>query len=120
MKSRFANLKINAYGSRFETATKGQKDQSFAVCKNYIATDATDMEKLIHSYLDSERVFMMDVKSILADNASKECISPVLAAQFTQKNDNKLDRGPSFLQRRLKVNASTEKTNTPIKIEEPA
>ncbi len=53
MKSRFANLKINAYGSRFETATKGQKDQSFAVCKNYIATDATGMEKQIHSYLDS-------------------------------------------------------------------
>ena len=62
---------------------------------------------------------MMDVKSILADNANKECISPVLAAQFNQKMDSKIERGPSFLQRRLKVNASSEKNNTPSKVEEP-
>jgi hypothetical protein len=48
---------------------------------------------------------MVDVKSMIQDNANKECMSPILAAEFEKKleaastSGTKVN-GPSFLQRR--------------------
>lgn len=80
MKGRFANLSINAYGSRFDLATRKEKEDTFAMCKNFVPADATAEELRIVQYLDESKIFMMDVKTVLADKANKECLSPILAA----------------------------------------
>ena len=68
MKSPYKILSINAYGSRFEAAKeKKTNDDFFAICKNFVPPNASQNEQRIHSYLDKQGIFMMDVKSVLAD-----------------------------------------------------
>jgi hypothetical protein len=60
--------------------------------------DACEEEKRIHKYLDDLQISMMDVKSVLENQTNKECLSPILAAKFTEINSgNSIRNTPSLL-----------------------
>eukprot|EP00347_Sterkiella_histriomuscorum_P003376 403364533 len=85
MRSRFQHLKIDAYNSRLASKDSKSCSTPLSACITLIKPDMCDEEKRIHSYLDNEQIFLIEIKEALSQQVRSNFDSPRLASEFNRR-----------------------------------